>query len=761
MHEYLVAKEKKLENQNKEASSQKSNIFTGLSFILNGKMEPRQEDMKQMIIDNGGKIMMYWRKGPQSYMVCCALPTGKQAKLTKNDLIVHPNFVIDSIHCNMLLDSFPYRLYHMDKGQNSILTEDVMSPINEATHEDTQFSIENTQSQNNDDDIQTQTTQSTQTITPNASTIDIKDPNFLDAYYQNSRLHHLSKWREDLKIWTSTLSFPNRTKNGSYSVLHVDMDCFFVSCSLVASGRWEELNTKPVAIGYGSSSTSNDSSSDLASCNYAARKLGVKNGMFSRSALELAPNLIILPYDFAEYERVSYALYSILSTYADVHLEAVSCDEAYLYCSNVADDASKNNNVSITEIAKKIKSEIFQKTGCPASIGIGYNCLSARIATKRAKPDGIFSILERKDFISLIREEPLTILPGIGRMLKEKLCMNGLAKCGDVGDLQSLQGILGAKMGQKVWEMVKDGGSASSTTKIPPLTQRKSIGNDVTWAVRFEEETDVLTFIERLSERVFKRQEDLSLSGTKIQVKVMRRREGEGESIKRMGHGICDNFSKSKTVGKITELSLFVGNVIAIYKEFKIPPEDLRGIGIFIMDFRASSSSSSGSGDIRKMMVFNSKPKKKRDKEGIIEKRGYDPEVFSALPLDIQEEVLRMGDVPDDFRKKVQRSERSIVSIIPNSLLPPFCELNRLEDIMDYLQKRLSGEVLEDGEDLEILKIEIYEYILTLILKEDSYHLEGMSRIIRLLKKYSTSQDNDGLEVIQEIARERYGGDIV
>src|SRR5690242_21881913 len=38
--------------------------------------------------------------------------------------------------------------------------------------------------------------------------------------------------------------------------------------------------------------------SEIASCNYPARKYGVKNGMWMKRALELCPDLKILPYDF-------------------------------------------------------------------------------------------------------------------------------------------------------------------------------------------------------------------------------------------------------------------------------------------------------------------------------------------------------------------------------------------------------------------------------------------------------------------------------
>ena len=53
-------------------------------------------------------------------------------------------------------------------------------------------------------------------------------------------------------------------------------------------------------------------------------------------------------------------------------------------------------------IAEKIRHDIFESTGCTASCGIGNSILIARLATKRAKPNGVFKVKQNEidDFIS-------------------------------------------------------------------------------------------------------------------------------------------------------------------------------------------------------------------------------------------------------------------------------------------------------------------------------------------------------------------------
>lgn len=54
-----------------------------------------------------------------------------------------------------------------------------------------------------------------------------------------------------------------------------------------------ELKGLPVAVCYGSDKI--DTSSEIASCNYEARKFGVRNGMMLSQGRELCPTLSVAP----------------------------------------------------------------------------------------------------------------------------------------------------------------------------------------------------------------------------------------------------------------------------------------------------------------------------------------------------------------------------------------------------------------------------------------------------------------------------------
>lgn len=128
-------------------------------------------------------------------------------------------------------------------------------------------------------------------------------PDFIEGYYKNSRLHHLSTWKAELPNMIGNLtaellaegkSAPPQTavasagKNmggrhlsGTESdgrcIMHVDFDCMFASAGLVAQ---PELKGVPVAVCHAKGDGSFDgSTSEISSCSYEARAFGVKNGM--------------------------------------------------------------------------------------------------------------------------------------------------------------------------------------------------------------------------------------------------------------------------------------------------------------------------------------------------------------------------------------------------------------------------------------------------------------------------------------------------
>ena len=112
---------------------------------------------------------------------------------------------------------------------------------------------------------------------PSLRSTTVLNPTFIKSYFDQSRLHHLSAWKADLKTQMQQLTSQNppsrksKKFSGPRWIMHVDFDCFFCSVSLVSR---PELKEKPVCVGHGGAK-----SGDIASCNYPARKFGIHNGM--------------------------------------------------------------------------------------------------------------------------------------------------------------------------------------------------------------------------------------------------------------------------------------------------------------------------------------------------------------------------------------------------------------------------------------------------------------------------------------------------
>lgn len=282
---------------------------------------------------------------------------------------------------------------------------------------------------------------------------------FLDSYYTNSRLHFLSSSKETLKelVQSAQQNVQNQAADdvittspttATTTILHVDMDSFFVSASL-SLPRHSHLRNSPVAISH-STSQSSSSTSELASVNYAAREYGIRNGMLKSVAYQLCPHLVTLPYDFKLYNGITVKLYEILLRHSD-HLQAVSVDEALLDVSQTV----HKMDTGVNELAQTIRNQIHTHTRCTASVGIGSSILLARLATRHAKPDGIFHLHDAraKEFLAPL---PFDSLPGVGGETKRKLVAQlGVSTIGELlahRNVHDVQNVLGKKSGETLWK---------------------------------------------------------------------------------------------------------------------------------------------------------------------------------------------------------------------------------------------------------------------------------------------------------------------
>lgn len=110
------------------------------------------------------------------------------------------------------------------------------------------------------------------------------------------------------------------------------------------------------------------------------------------------------------------------------------------------------------------------------------------------------------------------------------------------------------------------------------------MSSEVNYGIRFKEEHEFDTFLNQLCAEVHNRLIEIAAKGKTITLKLMvRAAEAPIETAKFMGHGFCDNITKSLTLSNFTsDLSVITKTIFSIKNKLKIPPHELRGIGIQI-----------------------------------------------------------------------------------------------------------------------------------------------------------------------------------
>jgi len=161
----------------------------------------------------------------------------------------------------------------------------------------------------------------------------------------------------------------------------------------------------------------------IVAASYEARKYGLRSAMSVRRARELCPHAIYISPNFTLYRDVSRQVRAIFQQYTD-RIEPLSLDEAYL-------DVTQNHKgiASATEVANRIREEIFLQTSLTASAGVAPNKFLAKIASDWNKPNGICVVPPSK-VMAFLQDLPLEKIPGVGRVTLAKfhrLQMNTVA----------------------------------------------------------------------------------------------------------------------------------------------------------------------------------------------------------------------------------------------------------------------------------------------------------------------------------------------
>ena len=184
------------------------------------------------------------------------------------------------------------------------------------------------------------------------------------------------------------------------TILHMDMDAFYAA---VEVRDHPELAGKPLIIG-----ALPHERGVVATCSYEARPFGVRSGMSIKEAYRLCPHGIYRHGNYPRYRAVSQQIHEILMDYTD-QIEFVALDEGYLDITG-----SLALFGSAETIGRQIKERVYEATGLTCSVGIGYNKMTAKLASEEKKPNGFFIIPDAAFFQRLIIDRPIRTLPGVG-----------------------------------------------------------------------------------------------------------------------------------------------------------------------------------------------------------------------------------------------------------------------------------------------------------------------------------------------------------
>jgi DNA polymerase-4 len=279
------------------------------------------------------------------------------------------------------------------------------------------------------------------------------------------------------------------------------MDAFFAS---VEQLDHPELRGKPVAVG------GSGPRSVVAAASYEARKYGVRSAMPSVTAKRLCPDLIFVRHNFDRYTEVSSLVFGILKEYSDL-LEPLSIDEAFI---DVTDD--KKRIGSATVIARKIRSEIKQRTGLTASAGISVNKFLAKIASDINKPDGMF-LIKPEEAEKFIENLPIEKFYGIGKVTALKMHNLGIHSGSDLKrwDLVSLIRNFG-KAGIFFYDIAR----GIDERPVEPSQERKSVGTELTYEKDLITSFEIIAELYKLEKELMERLEHAETTGRTITLKI-------------------------------------------------------------------------------------------------------------------------------------------------------------------------------------------------------------------------------------------------
>jgi DNA polymerase-4 len=306
------------------------------------------------------------------------------------------------------------------------------------------------------------------------------------------------------------------------TILHVDMDAFYASVEMLER---PELAGKPVIVGHRSSR------SVVTAATYEARKYGVNSAMPMSIALRRCPQAIVLEPHFERYAYFSKWVMRLLGEVTPL-VEPLSIDEAFL-------DITGARRLLGTpwQIGTRLRERVFAETGLQCSVGAASTKFIAKLASSRAKPDGLL-VVPAAETVAFLHPQPVSALWGVGGKSEEQLERLGLRTVGDVANVpfEALKRALGPRNAARLHELAW----GRDPRVIELGRDEKSIGHETTFEADVTDPVVLHRELLRLSDAVGAR---LRRAGVQARTISLKLRFEDFTTI-----------SRSRTLGEPTDL---------------------------------------------------------------------------------------------------------------------------------------------------------------------------------------------------------------
>jgi DNA polymerase IV len=333
------------------------------------------------------------------------------------------------------------------------------------------------------------------------------------------------------------------------TILHVDMDAFFVSVELL---EHPELRGKPVVVGGGP-----DQRGVVSAASYEARKYGIQSAMPLRTAGRLCPHAIFLDGHHEKYSEWSDRVASILAKFSPI-VEMTSIDEAYLDLGG-----TERLHGPPLAAADKLLRAITRSTALPCSGGLATTRLVAKVASDQAKPRGLVWVVPGRE-ARFLAPLPIRKIPGIGEVTERALRALGIETVEQLAShkQEQLEKIFG-QWGTALYRKARGGDSYEFLIDAEP----KSISHNHTFGEDTSDVAGMESLLSHLSQKACKRLREAGLTSRTLTLTIR--------------YAGFQTYTSSKTVQEPVRLDADIFAIfLELFREHRDPKRKVRLLGV-------------------------------------------------------------------------------------------------------------------------------------------------------------------------------------